>query len=174
MKYEEVNKAGTGFYPIYKFMERELNLKCNELRVYALLFSFSVGRVGMFYGSRKYLADSLSISERTVYRILKTLFARSLIENVWDKENSRGGIRCTYVGKEQEEKRENPTFIEKCRENAFDGYVRRNYGDLSAEDYKVVRAAAEDKFDRLGRERELEERVERIRKMMLSPLGTGK
>ena len=162
MKYEEIKSTETGFYPIYKFMERELRLRGSELRVYALLFSFSVGRVGMYYGSRKYLADTLSVSERTVYRSLKALFERGLIENVYDKESERSGIRCSYVNDNNEESGEKLSFIERCTKNALDAYVKREYGELGEEDHRIVRAAAEDRFRRQGKERELDEQVKRI------------
>ena len=165
MKYEQIKSTPVGFYPIYKFMEHELGLRCSELRVYALLFSFSVGKAGMFYGSRKYLADTLSISERTVYRILKALFERELIENVWDRETGRSGIRCSYVNERSGEKTESLSFIERCKSSALDAYVKREYGELSEEDLRVVRAAAQDKFERRAKERELDERVERIMKI---------
>ena len=89
------NLTKGGFYHVYRFMEKELGLKGNELRVYAILFSYTGGEVGMYFGSRKYLAETLSISVRTLYRILDSLFKRELIENVWCKEKGRSGIRCT-------------------------------------------------------------------------------
>ena len=165
MLYEKMNRTPVGFYPIYKFMEHELGLRCSELRVYALLFSFTLGKVGMYYGSRKYLADTLSISERTVYRILKILFERGLIENVCDKENGRSGIRCSNVHSEPQEKDERKlTFIERCKENALNGYVKRKYGELSEEDHRIVKAAAEERFYRQAKERELDEQVRSIMK----------
>ena len=91
------NLAKGGFYHVYRFMEKELGLKGNELRVYALLFSYTNGEAGMYFGSRKYLADTLFISVRTLYRILGSLFKRELIENVWSKEKGRSGIRCTQL-----------------------------------------------------------------------------
>ena len=164
MKYEDVKSTETGFYPIYRFMERELSLRGSELRLYALIFSFSAGRVGMYYGSRKYLADSLSISERTVYRALKSLFERGLIENVYDMESGRSGVRASYV-KEEAESTEKLSFIERCKNNALDGYVKREYGSLCAEDHRIVRAAAEDRFRRQSKERELDEQVKRIMRL---------
>ena len=75
---------------------RRLKIRGSTLSLYALLYSFTNGRIGLYYGSRKRLADYLDVSERTVYRGLKALREASLIEN-GISEDGMCGIRCAPI-----------------------------------------------------------------------------
>ena len=80
-------------YAVHTFMNK-LGLRGTVLQAYALLYSFTKGERGMFYGTRRYLAKALLVSERSIYRALKTLFERELIENAVNEELGLSGIRC--------------------------------------------------------------------------------
>lgn len=167
-----VKRSATGFYPIYSFMERELGLRGSELRVYAILFSFTCGQVGMYYGTRKYLADTLSISVRTLYRALDKLFMRGLIENTVDSDIGRSGLRCSFVHEGEMAGKSNTgssLLLGEIKEKALDKMVVRDYGKLPDKIHLAARAAIRDRLEREHRERELNETVSRIRLMMKSP-----
>ena len=170
--------AKIGFYPIYKFMETELMLRCNVLRVYALLFSFTSSGKGVYYGSKKYLAESLSISERTVYRALKYLFERGLIENAVT-DDGKSGIRCTCVHEERREAKEGSenggsAFTEEQKTKALDNLVRTKYGSLPENLHLAARAAVRDNIERKARQREAEEAFARIKRDVLEHSGGGR
>ena len=167
--------AKIGFYPIYKFMETELMLRCNVLRVYALLFSFTSSGKGVYYGSKKYLADALSISDRTVYRALKYLFLRGLIENAVT-DDGKSGIRCTCVHEENREARESSEkgsslFSEEQKTKALDHLVITKYGNLPEHLHLAARAAVRDNLERKAKQREAEEAFARIKREVLAKRG---
>ena len=181
--------AKIGFYPIYKFMETELMLRCNVLRVYALLFSFTSTGKGVYYGSKKYLADSLSISDRTVYRALKYLFMRGLIENAVT-DDGKSGIRCTSVHEEERESKEcaagvagarsresagnsGAIFTEEQKTKALDNLVRKKYGNLPENLHLAARAAVRDNIERKAKHREAEEAFARIKREVLERSEAG-
>lgn len=66
-------------YHIYPFMLNNLNLVGNELTVYAVIYGFSMGGQGCFFGSREYLSACTNASLPTVDRVLKSLVKKKLI-----------------------------------------------------------------------------------------------
>ena len=64
---------------IQGWMCNELNLKGNELLVYALIYGFSQDEVSCFYGGRQYIADTFNISLPTVDKALQGLLDKQLI-----------------------------------------------------------------------------------------------
>lgn len=89
-------------FVIHTFM-LDIGLKKSELVVYALLYSYTRGSVGLFYGAQSTLAEQTRLSLKTISRILKTLRERKLIENVVIDEKK--GIRCCEVSKKDSEGR---------------------------------------------------------------------
>ena len=85
----EKNKNFT--YVIHSFM-LGLGFKGSELAIYAVLYSYTKGEKGLFYGSQKTLAEQTSLSERTVSRALKSFYERNLIEKC--EIDGKKGIRC--------------------------------------------------------------------------------
>ncbi|MBU1094572.1 MAG: helix-turn-helix domain-containing protein [Firmicutes bacterium] len=57
-----------------------MGLKGSELRLYALIFSYSQDTKGGFFGSIEYLANRLDISRRQVFRLIDLLIEKKLIE----------------------------------------------------------------------------------------------
>ena len=66
-------------YHIYAFMRNSFNLTSNELTVYAVIFGFSQGGQGCFFGSREYLSACTGANVRTINRVLSSLTEKRLI-----------------------------------------------------------------------------------------------
>ena len=64
---------------IQGWMCNELNLKGNELLVFALIHGFSQDDVSKYYGGRKYIADTFNISLPTVDKALQGLLDKQYI-----------------------------------------------------------------------------------------------
>ena len=90
------------FFTIYGFM-RHLKLTNSEMIVYALLYSYTLGEYGMYYGSQEKIAKSLNLSIRTVARAYRRLYDLGYIIKV--EADGRHGIRCT-VHKDMKTKKE--------------------------------------------------------------------
>lgn len=71
-----------GHFIIEFFWMSKLGLKGNELRLYALIYSYSQDKQGGFFGSIEYIKQRLSISRRAVFNLLQSLVERELIEKI--------------------------------------------------------------------------------------------
>lgn len=73
-----------------------LNLKGNELPIYAIIYSFSKDGQGCFFGTRQYLALICNCSIRSVDNALKKLVRQKLVlkNNRYDDNNQK---RCEYI-----------------------------------------------------------------------------
>lgn len=69
----------TNFVTIQGWMRTKLNLKGNELLIYALIYGFSQDDTSRFKGSRKYIAEWCGCSLDTVDRSLGSLVSKGLI-----------------------------------------------------------------------------------------------
>jgi hypothetical protein len=69
----------TNFVTIQGWMRTKLNLKGNELLIYALIYGFSQDGNSRFKGSRKYIADWCGCSLDTVDRALGSLVDKGLL-----------------------------------------------------------------------------------------------
>lgn len=67
------------FIAIQGWMRTRLNLKGNELLIYALIYGFSQDSQSRFTGSRKYIADWCGCSLDTVDRSLSSLVSKGLL-----------------------------------------------------------------------------------------------
>lgn len=82
------------FFTIQAFMRNELNLKGNELLIYAIIFGFSQIENQFFTGSLNYLADWTGASRTTIKRTLINLLKKGLLEKETIFKN---GVRyCKY------------------------------------------------------------------------------
>lgn len=85
------------YYVVQGWMRNRLQLKGNDLIVYALVYSFSQDGKSEFKGSLQYLTDFAGASERTIRRILDGLEAQGLIKKI-DRNASTGltnAYKCT-------------------------------------------------------------------------------
>lgn len=67
------------FIAIQGWMRTKLNLKGNELLIYALIYGFSQDGQSRFTGSRKYIADWCGCSLDTVDRSISSLVSKGLL-----------------------------------------------------------------------------------------------
>ena len=75
------------FVVIQGWMCNELNLKGNDLLVFALIHGFSQDGESRFSGSRKYIAETFNISLPTVDKALQNLMHKNLIEQFKIEKN---------------------------------------------------------------------------------------
>ena len=69
------------YISIQGWMVNELNLKGNELLVYAIIYGFSQEENQKFAGSIQYLANWIGSSTQTVFNCPKSFIEMGLIEN---------------------------------------------------------------------------------------------
>lgn len=67
------------YFVIHGWMINELNLKGNELLIYAIIYGFSQTENQVFTGSRQYLADFTNTTKVTVQNSLNSLVEKELI-----------------------------------------------------------------------------------------------
>jgi len=67
------------YFLVQGWMINELNLKGNELLVFAIIFGFSKDNQSKFEGSLKYLSKSTGASRSTVLKTLSSLLEKELI-----------------------------------------------------------------------------------------------
>ena len=84
------------FYVVRGWMINELNLKGNELEVYAIIYSFTQGvEKQNFTGSAQYLADWTNSTLRGVQKTIKSLQEKGLLKiiKISSKRNAYHTIR---------------------------------------------------------------------------------
>ena len=75
------------FVIIQGWMCNELELKGNDLLIYALIYGFSQDGESVFSGSREYIANTFNISRPTVDKALNNLLSKGLITK-YESEDS--------------------------------------------------------------------------------------
>ena len=82
------------YITIQGWMRNELNLKGNELSVYALIYGFSQDKESEFTGSIAYIAEWIGSTKQTVHNTLKSLCTSNLLEK---KDIYHNGCKfCSY------------------------------------------------------------------------------
>lgn len=76
----------------HSWMTTELKLTGNELLVYMVIYGYTQGRQGVFFGRANFLSQILNISDDTVYKTLQKLVDRELIE----KTTPANGDKAKY------------------------------------------------------------------------------
>lgn len=84
------------FIAIQGWMRTQLNLKGNELLIYALIYGFSQDGESRFKGSRKYIADWCGCSLNTVDKTLGSLVAKGLLSK-YPYTDANGSRLVDYV-----------------------------------------------------------------------------
>ena len=102
----------TDFLNIQGWMINELNLKGNELIIYALIYGFTKDGVSEFRGSRQYMADWTNSSVKSVQNVVNSLVNKGMIEknNHINKYGSleTSGYKAINVPKLSSEKSSSP------------------------------------------------------------------
>ena len=100
------------YITIQGWMIKELELKGNELLVYAVIYGFSQNEENKFRGSRRYLAEWCNSTIRGIDKVLNKLIEKGLIIKFDEIKN---GIkfceyRCANGGREQSSPVENKVY----------------------------------------------------------------
>ena len=82
------NIKNENYIVIQGFMVNELNLKGNELLIYAIIYGFSQLESQEFNGTLQYLADWCNSTKQGVLKALKSLIDKGLIEKKENKINN--------------------------------------------------------------------------------------
>lgn len=84
-----------GYMVILPWMREELDLKGNELLVYALIHGFSQESQGCFFGSLEYISRACGCSRNTVINTLRVLQERGLLRK---RELVENNVKmCQYI-----------------------------------------------------------------------------
>lgn len=78
------------YISIQSFMVKDLNLKGNELLIYAIIYGFSQAENQTFSGGLQYLADWTNSTKQGVIKCIKSLQEKGYIEK---KENYINGVK---------------------------------------------------------------------------------
>lgn len=126
----------TDFLNVQGWMINELNLKGNELIIYALIYGFTKDGVSEFRGSRQYMADWTNSSVRSVQNVVNSLVNKGMIEknNHINKYGSleTSGYKVINVPKLSSEKSSSPLEkkvhegSEKSSHNNIDNNIDNN------------------------------------------------
>ena len=131
---------------IQGWMINELNLKGNELIIYALIYGFTKDGVSEFRGSRQYMADWTNSSVRSVQNVVNSLVNKGMIEknNHINKYGSleTSGYKAINVPKLSSEKSSSPLEkkvhegSEKSSHNNIDNNISNNIVDIKEKNIK--------------------------------------
>ena len=104
------------FFTVHDFMVKELSLSGNELMIYALIYSFCQN-YGTFFGSRRYIGESVGASISSINRSLKRLLEKGYIASMPMKSNN-GSVCyiCTDAKRTTQSKPRAPNGNTSCTE----------------------------------------------------------
>lgn len=92
MAESKVNRKN--YVSVQGFMVRDLELKGNELLIYAIIYGFSQAENQVFGGSLQYLADWTNSTKQGVLRCLKSLIKKGYIQK---NDKTLNGVKfCEY------------------------------------------------------------------------------
>ena len=136
----------TDFLNIQGWMINELNLKGNELIIYALIYGFTKDGVSEFRGSRQYMAEWTNSSVRSVQNVVNSLVNKGMIEknNHINKYGSleTSGYKAINVPELSSEKSSSPLEkkvhegSEKSSHNNIDNNISNNIVDIKEKNNK--------------------------------------
>lgn len=129
-KKENNHVSSDNFVVIQGWMCNELNLKGNDLLVYALIHGFSQDGKSKYYGGRKYIANTFNISLPTVDKALQNLLDEDLIVKEPCKTQAETdayyiniGSKETLLGKNIRSKETLPNNIETSKKENIDNFT---------------------------------------------------
>lgn len=107
---------------IQGWMVNKLNLKGNELLVYAVIYGFSQAKDQYFTGTAQYLADWTNATRRSIMNTLNALVQKGLIEKQDQYENGEKSVYYRAIGYEE--------FSQGGYEKSSQGYENFSQGDM--------------------------------------------
>ena len=129
-KKENNQVASDNFVVIQGWMCNELNLKGNDLLVYALIHGFSQDGKSKYYGGRKYIANTFNISLPTVDKALQNLLDADLVIKEPCKTQAETDVyyinissKETLLGKNIRSKETLPNNIETSKKENIDNFT---------------------------------------------------
>ena len=112
------------YITIQGWMRNELDLKGNDLLVYAIIYGFSQDRESRFTGSATYLADWCGTSKRTILTSLSSLVEKGYLRKY---EIEKNGIKfCEYVANFTGGEKISQGCCEKISTNNIDIYKKKS------------------------------------------------
>ena len=85
------------YFQIQGWMRTKLDLKGNELLIFAIIYGFSQDEESRFYGNLDYLSEFAGTSKPTTIKVLQKLLNKGLISR--EKVNTNHGICYIYQAK---------------------------------------------------------------------------
>ena len=89
-----------GYINIQGWMINELQLKGNELILFAVIHGFSQDGKSKYRGSLSYIEEALQISRRTVVRTLDSLLNKKLITKEFNKTGNLYSVKLSLLDKQ--------------------------------------------------------------------------
>ena len=110
-------------YCVQSFMLNEMELTSSELIIFAIIYSFTNGEHGVYYGTKELLSCASKLSVSTVKRVLLSLMSKKYVEECRYKK--RLAYRAVPIEKEK----------------ASDGVpiIERKRADTEDEDNDIIR-----------------------------------
>ena len=135
------------FFAIYDWMREELNLRMNELLVFARIHNFTMyGKNHKFEGSRRYLAEQCGCTMQTVDAATKKLLEKGLIqkEEYWQNKQKFVNYWTTYTPQENAQgikKTDSPRqkTIQEDGQESLQGYQENMHGGIKKTDTNIYR-----------------------------------
>lgn len=94
----------SGYIKVESFMCNDLNLKGNELLVYAIIYGFTKNhKAGGFSSSQEYIANWLSVTRKTVSIIIGNLIEKGLIRKFGVEGRRTKKLSSIELSKEQKD-----------------------------------------------------------------------
>ena len=93
-------------YTVHSFMYSELGLRGGELLIFAIIYSFTKGEPGLYWGTQEFLSNISGLSRSTVWRTLTSLSERGYIEKATREEHE--GYRSTHAVMQREDEPDEP------------------------------------------------------------------
>lgn len=141
-----------------------LGLKGNELRLYALIYSYSQDSKGGFHGSTDYLAKRLDVSRRQIFRMLNELTEKNLIKkNEYYQNKVKFSAYEAVPNEYTYDKMSDPMTPASldCDKMSYPGYDKMSPNNKVLDNKEIINDLSDkiDLLDRMDRISELEDKI---------------
>ncbi len=139
------------YYIVQGWMQNELKLKGNELRVYAIIYGFSQNGASEFRGSIGYIKEFLGISYKTVCRTLASLTQKGYVRKSFynSTQGLANGYSCVSRGEIQAAKEEEQQAdVKKFINGILDEIIDDCAADYEATQEEITRYGTDHLYDK--------------------------